>query len=95
VTLEIEIELDVENWAEENGWIVRPMQYRGRRGCPDRFFFGHGHIVPIEFKRPGRGEAGLSGNQSRERKRLAGVGVTVHVIDSVDDGIRLLQGFMR
>ena len=38
-------------WAENNGWIVRKMQYIGRRGCPDRFFFGYGQIIMIEFKR--------------------------------------------
>jgi hypothetical protein len=93
MTLEREIELDVEIWAEDHGWIVRPMQYRGRRSCPDRFFFGHGTIVPIEFKRPKGGR--LSGGQAQERKRLAKVGVTVHVIDSVEDGIAVLKSFMR
>ena len=53
MTLEREIEFEVQDWAEQNGWHVRPLEYRGRRGCPDRIFFGHGTIRLIEFKKPG------------------------------------------
>lgn len=77
-------------WAENNGWEVRLMSYRGRRGCPDRFFFGYGKIVIIEFKKEGGGQ--LSENQVREHKRLAKVGIKVHVVDNATAGILLLKG---
>lgn len=88
--LEAEIEDDVVAWAEARGWLVRKMQYPGRRGCPDRWFFKGGRLVIIEFKRPRTGR--LSGNQGRERDRYAAAGFTVHVIDDRDTACLLLEG---
>lgn len=60
--LETQIESPVCGWAEEDGWLVRKLQYPGRRGAPDRMFGkkdcgpygtkGNGPIF-IEFKKPG------------------------------------------
>ena len=75
-------ELDAVAWAENNGWIVRKTQYVGRRGCPDRLFMGYGQIHLIEMKKRGKTpsrDGKLSTGQTEEFKRLAGVGVTVHV----------------
>ena len=88
--LEAEIEDDVVIFATNRGWLVRKMQYPGRRGCPDRWFFKGGRLVIIEFKRPVSGR--LSGNQSRERKRFAAAGFTVHVVDDRDTACMLLEG---
>jgi hypothetical protein len=38
-------ELDVVSWAENNGWVVRKMQYVGRNGCADRHFYGYDPIA--------------------------------------------------
>ena len=46
----------------------------------------------IEFKKPSGGE--LSGNQVRERERLAKAGITIHVVNTVCDGINILKGQM-
>lgn len=74
---EIDEESEAVAWAENNGWVVRKMQYIGRRGCADRFFFGYGQIVMIEFKRL---EDGItSENQNKEHDRLLKVGCPVHV----------------
>ncbi|ESQ85447.1 hypothetical protein AEAC466_04590 [Asticcacaulis sp. AC466] len=88
---ELAIEGDVVEWAEDNGWIVRKMSYIGRRGAADRFFFGYGQIVLIEFKKR---NGALSVQQARERQRLAAVGVTVHRVDTVAEGIAILEGVM-
>lgn len=84
---EIAIEDEVGAWAENHGWVVRPMSYRGRRTCPDRFFFGHGQIVIIEFKKKGKKPRP---DQLAEHRTLAAAGITVNVIDNVKDGIALL-----
>lgn len=86
------IEDEVIAWAENNGWIARFMTYRGRRGCRDVDFYGYGEIVPMEFKKETGGV--LSGNQANERRRLAAVGITIHVIDNVEKGIEVLKGKM-
>lgn len=89
--LEQNEELDVVAWAENNGWIVRKMQYVGRRSCPDRYFFGYGLIIPIEMKKStGR----LSKGQTEEFKRLDAVGVKVHVFYSGDAAITFLKSRM-
>lgn len=85
---ELAVEQDVVDWAEKNGFVARKMTYAGRRGCRDRDFYGYGHIVPVEFKRRDRP---LDAHQEKERKRLHEVGVKVHVIDNVEDGIALLE----
>jgi hypothetical protein len=78
--------------AENNGWIARAMPYRGRRGCRDYAFYGFGQIVLMECKREKDGK--LSWNQRKERKRLADVGVTVHVVNNAELGIEILRGLM-
>ena len=90
--LESDEELTTVAWAENNGWVVRPMQYRGRRGCPDRFFFGYGQIIMIEFKRLGDGET--SENQNKEHARLKDVGCPVRVFYTSDSAIDFLKGRM-
>lgn len=87
--LEIDEEATAVAWAENNGWIVRKMQYIGRRGCADRFFFGYGQIVMIEFKRLGDGI--ISGNQTKEHQRLADVGCPVFVFYTSDSAIDFLK----
>ncbi|MFC7704859.1 hypothetical protein ACFQXB_11695 [Plastorhodobacter daqingensis] len=89
---ESSVEDTVIAWAENNGWVARLMSYRGRRACADNFFFGYGGIYPIEFKRPG-GE--VSGNQEREHRRLAKVGVRIPIFERAEDAIAYLQSKMK
>lgn len=93
--LESNVELETVAWAENNGWLVRKMSYIGRRGCPDRFFFGYGKIVPIEFKvlRKGKKSAFTAG-QPEEHKRYADRGVTVHVFYTSVEAIAHLKTLM-
>lgn len=86
--LESSIELAVVAWAESNGFLSRKMQYVGRRGCPDRLFVGYGQSIWMEFKRPGGRPDPL---QAREHLRFEDAGVTVHVIDNVEEGIEVLR----
>ena len=90
--LEANEELTAVAWAENNGWVVRAMSYRGRRSCPDRFFFGFGKTIPVEFKvlRKGKKSAFTVG-QPEEHKRLAAVGVEVKVFYTAASCIEFLQ----
>ena len=87
-------ELDVVAWAENNGWLVRKLQYAGRHSCPDRLFAGYGKLFLIEMKRKGKTpsrDGKLSAGQSEEFKRYAAVGVTVHVFYTGEDAIAFLK----
>jgi len=88
--LESAIEDDVVAWAENRNWLVRKMQYPGRRGCPDRWFFKDGQLVIIEFKRPGINVADPL--QAREHRRYNGAGWHVHLINNRDAACQLLEG---
>lgn len=88
---ESDVEDSVIAWAENNGWLHRFMSYRGRRGCPDSFFFGYGEIVMMEFKKPG---GVLSANQVKEHERLREAGLHVYVVDDREHGIRILKSLM-
>lgn len=85
-------ELDAVAWAENNGWLVRKMQYVRRVGAPDRIFFGYGAIVLIEMKKPG---GRLSKGQKLEHQRIREHGCEVHVCFSKDEAITVLRRYMR
>lgn len=90
-------ELDVVAWAENNGWIVRKLQWVGRRSAPDRLFAGYGQLLLIEMKRKGKTpsrDGKLSEGQKEEFKRFAAVGVKVHVFYTGDDAIAFLKSRM-
>jgi len=86
--IEAVVEGQVTKIAEEMGFLSRKMKYIGRTGCRDRDFYGFGHVLLVEFKRPG---GPVRKSQQREKARLAAVGVTVYVIDNIEDGITLLK----
>ena len=90
--LEAGIEEQVVAWAENNGWLVRKMKYIGRVGCPDRFFFGHGKIVMIEFKKP---KGAMRPGQPEEHARLEAAGLQVFVHSTVAGAIETLREAMR
>ena len=89
---ESEIELSVCAWAENHGWLERKLSYVGRKGAPDHMFVGFGQVVLIEFKRPGEEP---SEQQAREHRRFAERGVTIHVIEDIDEGLSVLREAMR
>lgn len=81
--LESKIEEKVQKFAEERGWLVRKLQWIGRRAAPDRFYLRAGRVVLVEFKRAGKKPDPL---QEREHKRLREHGAEVIIIDSVEAG---------
>lgn len=85
--LESHIEKKVVAHAKKRGFLVRKMQYIGRRKAADRFFFGpEGRLIIVEFKRFGKEP---DEGQMREINRLRDLGFEVHVIDNVADGLLL------
>lgn len=86
------IESPIEDWAceqaEAAGWLVRKLQWTGRRGAPDRFFAKGGRVVLIEFKRPGGKPR--PGRQKNEIDALRASGVEVHVADNPLAALRYL-----
>ncbi|TPN04475.1 hypothetical protein [Mesorhizobium sp. B2-1-2] len=90
-------ELDAVAWAENNGWVVRKMQWVGRKSAPDRLFAGYGQLFLIEMKRKGKTpsrDGKLSAGQREEFARFAAVGVKVHVFYTGEAAIAFLQGHM-
>lgn len=87
--LESYIEKKACEHAEKRGFLVRKAKWIGRRGAPDRFF-SRADTGPffIEFKAPGET---LDPHQVREIERMRGAGITVHVIDNLDDACELLR----
>lgn len=78
----------VTEYARARGWRARRMQYIGRRGCPDTWFFKNRRIIIVEFK---DADGKLSKLQEREIARLIDCGLEVHVIDNVEDGYALFD----
>ena len=53
-------------------------------GLPDRCYIRRGRVVWIEWKRPGRGEDGLSAIQVRRIKEMREHGAEVYVLDNME-----------
>lgn len=87
--MEFVVEKTVCNRAEMAGWLVRKIEYPGRRGALDRMFIKDGRVVFIEFKRPG---GVLDPLQEREKERLIRHGAEAYVIDDVEVGLNVLRG---
>lgn len=92
-TLELPIEETVCAIAEKHGWLVRKVSWPGRRAAPDRLFAkvspcGETRHLFIEFKRPGK-EPGLL--QKKEHTTLIAAGFEVHVCDSINAALRILE----
>lgn len=82
------IETPVVRKAEIAGFFVRKVSWVGRKHAPDRIFSRKDRgEVWLEFKRPkGKARAG----QAREHEKMRNAGMEVHVVDSVEDGLRIL-----
>lgn len=89
---EIVIEDAATEYAESLGFLVRKVQFIGRRGSPDRWFFGRGYVFCIEFKKPGK-EPTLQ--QSREHDRLRGAGVPAFSCSSISEARIIIDSFAR
>jgi len=75
--------------AIERGLMVRAVQWRGRKGCPDIVVMGEGHCAWVELKRP-NGNGVVAPHQKREIDRMRQHDISAHVIDSYDDFSELL-----
>lgn len=86
------IEEAVVQHGEKVGFLVRKCVYAGRRGSPDRWFFGRGYVFCIEFKKP---EKEPTLQQSREHDRLRGAGVPVFSCSSISAARIIIDSFAR
>lgn len=85
--LEKEIEKAVCKEARKRGWWERKFSSPGRRAVPDRIL-GRTHVLLfIEFK--ALGETATKA-QLHEHDLIRAQGFQVYVIDSIEDGLKLL-----
>ncbi len=89
------VEGPVARFADASGILRLKVNVMGNRGWPDHFFFfpvEAGGLLVIEFKAPGEEPEPLQLDKIRKlRKR----GYDVHVVDSKEEGIRLLKARME
>ena len=87
--LEKHIEAKVCDYAKQRGLLVYKFTSPARAAVPDRLFvLPGGRVFFIEFKRKGQRP---TPPQKREHHRLRQHGVSVWVIDNVDDGLRMVD----
>lgn len=80
---EVAIERKVISIAQERGWLVRKLQWNGRRGAPDRIFIKGGICIFAEFKKRHKD---LQVQQKLEARRLIEHGACVVRIDNIELG---------
>jgi len=91
--LEKVIERKVCDYAKKKNIAVYKFTSPNRVSVPDRMFIcENGNIFFIEFKRLGNKP---TIKQAREIQRLAERNVSVFVIDNIDDGVKLIDGFLK
>ena len=86
--LESEIENKAVYLAELQGYVSYKLQFVGKKGAPDRIFFGHGKCVLIEFKRPGQT---LDANQEKRHIEIKPIYQHIYVCSSVEAACRVLD----
>ena len=87
MTSEASIERRVVKEAKAEGWLVFKWTSPNNRGVPDRIFIRCGRVVFIEFKAAGKKPTKL---QNHIIAQLEEQEVEVYVVDSIEDGIRVL-----
>ena len=91
--LEKQIEAKVCDYAKDRGLLVYKFTSPARAAVPDRLFIlPNGNVFFCEFKRGGQKP---TGPQEREHQRLRQHNVSVHVIDNVLDGLRMVDNMME
>ena len=91
--LEKHIEAKVCDYAKQRGLLVYKFTSPARAAVPDRLFIlPGGRMFFCEFKREGQKPTPA---QEREHKRLRAYGVSVWVIDNVDDGLSMIDEMLE
>lgn len=88
--LEVAIENRVTRWARLNGWLVEKVRF-ANAGYPDRIYFGYGHCILIEYKRPPYEPEPLQNERISELKKR---GILATWADHERTAIRILKAAM-
>ncbi len=83
-----DVQRPLVDYGKSEGWLVRKVAYQARRGAPDLWFLKGGTWVLIEAKKFGD-EARIQ--QKREHTRLRNKGAHVYVVDTLEEGKRILD----
>lgn len=86
--LESKIEKDSVKESAKHGWLSYKMLSQLNKGLPDRVFLGHGKVVFIEYKQPGKKPTLL---QEKVHKQFREHGVEVYVCTSVEETMEVLN----
>lgn len=89
--LEREIEKRVKEYARTKGWLAYKFTSPGHIGVPDGLFISpKGVVLFMEFKQTGKRPTAM---QQREIDRINQHGVLALVVDSVEQGKRLIDAY--
>lgn len=85
---ENKIESEVKDYARSRGWWVRKFKSPGNRSAPDDIFGQNGRVFWIEFKRKDKPP---TADQALEHEEMRKKGLTVYVVDNIEDGKRIID----
>ena len=90
---ESDIEKKLRDYAKSRGVLTRKFTSPGTFGVPDRLFvFPNGFTVFVELKRLGELP---TPNQWRQIKEFTEAGAHVYVIDSLENGLDMIEGYLN
>jgi len=82
---------EAHKYAERRGWFTFKVESPTFNGLPDRMYLRRGRYVWIEWKRPGRGETGLSAIQVVRIREMREHGAEVYVMDNMEEFMELMR----
>lgn len=88
--LESKIESASVKEAKKHGWWGIKLLSTLFKGLPDRLFVGHGIVVFIEYKQPGKLPTKL---QSKVHELFKQNGVIVHIAHSKSETMEILNSY--
>ena len=86
--LESKIEKDSVKAAKKLGWYSFKVLSQLNKGLPDKCYLGHGKVVFIEYKQPGKQPTAL---QAKVHQIFAEHGIKVHIATSVAETMEILN----
>lgn len=86
--LESKIEKDSAKEAAKHGWISYKFLSQLHKGLPDKVYLGHGKVVFIEYKQPGKKPTKL---QEKVHQDFLKQGIKVHIATSVSETMEILN----
>lgn len=88
VQLERDIERPANKFAKQHGWFHAKLRFLDKRGAMDDLYIRDGHVIFVEFKRPGKEPTKQQQERAAEMRLF---GAKIHAVDTLEKALALFR----